>query len=73
MREIVKAFAQAASRAKAVDHRGRWGAGAGECPELRRAGRADAPQMFEGEGIGYDTADESDNLETLVDQDVFQA
>jgi TIR domain len=28
-------------------------------------------QVFDRQGIGYDTADESDNIETLVEQDVF--
>ena len=71
MREIVKAFAkqQAAQKLSTIEGDGvQVLVNAQSCDEQAVQTLL---QMFEEQGIGYDTADESDNLATLVDQDVF--
>jgi len=71
MREIVKAFAkqQAAQKMSTIEGDGvQVLVNAKSCDEQTVQTLL---QVFDQQGIRYDTADESDNLETLVEQDVF--
>ena len=71
MREIVKAFAkqQAAQKVSTIEGDGvQVLVNAKSCDEQAVQTLL---QVFDRQGIGYDTADESVNLETLVEQDVF--
>jgi hypothetical protein len=71
MREIVKAFSkqQAAQKMSTIEGDGALVlVNAKSCDEQAVQTLL---QMFDQQGIGYDTANESDNLETLVEQDDF--